>query len=198
MRRLPPAKYLAESFLIVASILLAFLVEEYRVSRNEAETRRVAISNIHAEVEANLMAVERVLPYHRELAGALSAWDTTESDWRTEPAFETLAAVAPAGIQPPELQRTAWEAAKTSGAVALFPYVTNESIAKVYRGQEMGVEATVQRLVDRILTPEMFMSEDQEAMVRLVGMMAGELAAQEQQLVGSLRELLGVLEGGAQ
>jgi hypothetical protein len=73
--------------------------------------------------------------------------------------------------------------------VSLFDYELGQRIAGTYDAQAIGVEATVDRLVDQIFSLEMFRPADSEGVVRLMGALSGELVAQERRLIELLEEL---------
>jgi hypothetical protein len=189
----PRTRVLAEFVVIVVSILAAFAVEEYRESRVEARRREVALRNIRAEIEHNIAALEAVVAYHTETAGRLAAAASVGTQPGGQSGFETSAAAAPQGLRPPDLRRAAWQAAQATGAVSLFDYELGQHVAGTYDAQAIGVEATVQRLVDQVFSVGMFRSADAEGVVRLMGALSGELVAQERQLLDLLGELSATL-----
>lgn len=89
----------AAEFLVVSvSILAAFAVEEYRDDRAREELEAVALSNIRAEIEANLVALDAVMPYHEEISSSIGEYLADPVNWRGRAGFEVGAAVAPRGV----------------------------------------------------------------------------------------------------
>lgn len=186
----PSIRLPAEFVLIVVSILSAFGVEEWRDNRGRDQMRTVALSNIRTEVEHNIAAIEAVMPYHGEVATTIMQAVASQTDWGGRRAIEVGVELAPNGILAPDLRTTAWETAQATGAVALLEYSLSESIAGVYGLQSMGVAATLKRMVDNVFTLSTFRANDTEAVLMLIGSLAGELYAQERELRSHLERLL--------
>ena len=185
-----PARLLAEFVLIVLSILVAFGVEDFREDRAEDELRTLALSNIRAELEHNISALDVVMPYHGEVAASIMEKVQDRRNWEGRRGFEVGPEFAPNGVQGPDLRTTAWETALSTGAVALFEYTLSQRIARVYDAQRRGVDATIERMVDHVFTLSTFRSDETEAVLMLIGALAGELHAQERDLRRQLEGLL--------
>lgn len=81
----PLFRILLESALIVLSILLALGVNEWRENRRDAERRASALADLRAEIAASREAVERTLPYHREILVNLREFRDGVASGRDEP-----------------------------------------------------------------------------------------------------------------
>jgi hypothetical protein len=68
------ARWLFEGVLIVASVLLAFAVDEYRETRANRELAVRVLNGLQTEIEHNLSTLERHLKLHRRWMGALNKW----------------------------------------------------------------------------------------------------------------------------
>ncbi len=140
-----PAKWLLEGLLIVASVLLAFAVDEFRESRANRELEVRVLNSIAAEIEHNLAALEPYVPMHAKWLDALARGDTVKSAktgldvwFATRPALE--------GRGPfPVLRRSAWDAAVSGGALRLIDFDVAAALADLYAMQEQAA-ANVQRL----------------------------------------------------
>jgi hypothetical protein len=184
------SRLVAEFVLIVVSILSAFAVEDFRDERARRTQRATALSNIRAEIASNISALDGVMEYHQEIAALTDQFLADRTNWEGRRGIRLVGEIAPRGVLSPELRRTAWETAQVTGVVALLEYELGEQIAQVYASQGQGVEASVTRMIDHILSRAMFGSDETEAVLMLLGAMAGELFAQEQHLRGILDALL--------
>lgn len=190
-------RIVAESALIVASILLALAVEGWREDRVLERTRVQALERIRTEIEGNIAALERSLAYHEEVLSGAGDLMASPERWRGRPFWDVGSQMAPRGILPPDLRTTAWETAVATRAVALFEYDVSHTLAGYYGWQERGVSDTVQRLVDEAFRPDKFDPDRTDVTLpQMVGMM-GELAAQERQLLEQARRVLAFLDEGA-
>jgi hypothetical protein len=66
-RRIPWARLAAEMVVIVVSVLLALLVDDWRQGRQEAQLVEAVTTLLLQELHPNQVALEQRLPYHREM-----------------------------------------------------------------------------------------------------------------------------------
>jgi type II secretory pathway pseudopilin PulG len=191
-RRRGPAwgRLLAESVLIVLSILLALGADAWREGRIESERREAALDNVRAEIEANIAALASVLPYHVEVLGRLG--ETVGADHGVA-GFAVLAGVAPRGLQSPDIRRTAWLTALSSGVVASFDYDTIYALSGLYDMQEQGVMTTVGRITDMLFSTELHDPTRVGIALARIDALTRELVGQEEYLLGRSREVLAAL-----
>ncbi|MDQ3388769.1 MAG: hypothetical protein M3483_04625 [Gemmatimonadota bacterium] len=186
-------RLLAESGLIVLSILLALAVTEWNEGRNRAARADLALENIDGELTANMRALERVLPYHRESLRRLDVLlaDSSRRSPQAENVFAVVAQVAPEGLKPPTLSSTAWDLARTTNSVGHLDFETLYPLSQVYDVQRTGVESTIPRLTGIVLSRESFDSTaDPMPTLHMLQIMFNELTAQEAYLVEIYREML--------
>jgi hypothetical protein len=186
-------RLLFESALIVVSILLAFLLNEWRENRVHREAVRVATSNFQAEIEANLESVEAVLPYHRTVVESIRgvlAEPERMRELETVPFLELGEQIMPRGLVPPDLRHTAWETALARGTLAFMSYETISALARAYQTQQHGVGTTWPKITEAVLSPEFFAPGRLEQNLRFFLLAFNELAAQEEMLAAVYRETL--------
>ena len=139
------ARWLFEGVLIVASVLLAFAVDEYRETRANRQLAVRVLNGLQTEIEHNLSTLEPHLKLHRRWMGALNQWlqtdgQSTEAGSRstglrvfiaTWPDFD------PNDIKPafPVLRRGAWDAALSTGALRLIDYDVAAKLSEIYEWQ---------------------------------------------------------------
>lgn len=186
-------RIVAEGALIVLSVVLALAVDSLREQRALDAVRDDALRRIRVELTANLDAVRSALPYHDSVLSTTATLLAEPGELAGVPALAIAQRAAPRGIRPPELSRTAWDAAIASDAVALLDLETAALVASVYGQQRNGVETTVLRLTDRIFTTESFDEELGVRQMRLLDAMLGEIRAQEASLADAYARVLAEL-----
>ena len=175
------SRILAESVLIVFSILLALFVDQWREGLRLDRLRDRAIADIHEEIENNRMAVDSAVGYHTAVRDSLGIlWQRIErSGSGGQPGFNLIAAVAPLGIRPPAIRRTAWETAISTDAVTLMDYSLIYRLGGLYDTQTTGVESTLARIQDFVFDPMLFEPARAGTAVRMIHALVSELAGQE-------------------
>lgn len=178
-------KLLFESLLIVFSILLALAVSQCSDRRSREERAEVALRNIRSEITTNAASLRQSVPYHREMLARLDVLLTDSvAEVRSQSMFETLAKIAPRGLQPPTLSSTAWDMAIMTDAVSRTDYTRVYALSRLYQLQKVGVEATVPRLGELIFSRESFRgAEDALPSLFLLQLILNELVTQEQYLL---------------
>jgi hypothetical protein len=186
-------KLLFESVLIVFSILLALSVSECSERSNRQERAEVALDNIRAEIASNAASLRRIVPYHQQMLARLDLLlADSASVLRSQGVIGTISRIAPEGLQPPTLGSTAWGIATTTDAISRIDYAQVYVLSRLYQIQHMGVETTVPRLSELLLSRETFQTErDPLPSLRLLQLILNELVTQEQFLLQRYTEVLG-------
>src|SRR5262245_45871308 len=191
-----PAKLILESLLIVLSVLLALALSEWRERVAERNLAHAAVANFRREIEANLAALERVEPKHRQFAARLDTAATRPGTAKT--AFDVFVATMPqGGLDTPPLGEAAWEVATSTGALRLLDYNVAAQLSETYLVQRSTVQPTLRLLTDRVAAPGTFDPASRETMVRAHQMLITELAGQEAFLIDTYRTTLKVLPDSA-
>jgi hypothetical protein len=111
---------------------------------------------------------------------------------RSQGVIGTISRIAPEGLQPPTLGSTAWGIATTTDAISRIDYAQVYVLSRLYQIQHMGVETTVPRLSELLLSRETFQTEqDPLPSLRLLQLILNELVTQEQFLLQRYTEVLG-------
>jgi type II secretory pathway pseudopilin PulG len=137
-------RVLAESVLIVLSVLLALAVDQWRDERDRAELAEVALGSIRAELEANRAGVERAREHHLAMHDSLTTY--AEAGQRP-PARLYLGGI----FNPALVHSIAWESARETGATAEIPYETILELSRIYDIQTR-YQALGSRLTQDIMT----------------------------------------------
>lgn len=123
------ARVLAESVLIVLSVLVALGVDEWRDTRARETRAEMALASIAVELQQNLETLERARGNHVAKSDSLSA-------------YATRGALPPPEVymygmfSPGLVQSTAWESARETGATSDMPYELVLRLSRVYDRQE--------------------------------------------------------------
>lgn len=140
-------RVLAESVLIVLSVLLALAADEWRESRRHRREAATAQREIVEELRTNRNAVREALRYHSTLVDTLAAH--RDSAWTPSPRLFSRGFVAPA-----QLSQTAWSSASETGTLTHMDYRTVLELSRVYAQQERyEVQA---RAIGQILYNELY------------------------------------------
>ncbi|MEM1202639.1 MAG: hypothetical protein AAGN66_05370 [Acidobacteriota bacterium] len=187
-------RMLAEGTLIVLSILLGFVVNEWRLQRSEQELAATAVERFRSEIRHNRASVEERLAYHEGIVARAEAELATPGP-EDEPLLAMLERVAPRGILPPDLRDTAWQSALASRALEKMDYDLTFVIATVYRNQAVGADQTWRRIVDEFVRPESFLEGRRLAVLQFLWISSKELVSQEQSLIKLYAWAESVLDG---
>lgn len=118
-----------ESSLIVFSVLLALLLNEWRAGVAQQGRVDQAVAAIRSELEENQRLVHEAREYHLRLAESFSA--SAEAGAETpDMRLMTQGILAPAHVL-----RTAWESAQNADLLAQLPYDTILTLSSLYARQ---------------------------------------------------------------
>lgn len=186
-----------EAALILVSVLLAFWLNAWREQR--ATESRVATVRQHflQEMKQNARSLESVIPYHRAVCDNARRLSTDTqasesigaSDW-----ISTLRTLAPEGMKPPGLERTAWETALAAQTLQHFDYQTLSMLSGLYRLQEFGVQSTWPKILDEVFSVNGFMPERWPATMAFFSVAIDELVRQEEYLLQQIKSAIQALE----
>lgn len=184
---------LVQSFLIVLSVLLALFLDEARNDYKLGQQREQVLGNVIAELKDNAEELRRVVAYHEESAHRIGAYlDSLEQAGQAPrgPAIRLVISLIDRGIEPPELQRTAWESAQLSPAYGLIPYETTYELARLYDLQADGVETTWHGLAGMFLGLDAYDAERPGPVMNAIQFTFIQLESQEDYLLEETREAI--------
>lgn len=140
-RRLPrwAPRMLAESALIVFSVLLALALDQWRDGRRQAADARIALDAIVAELQSNRKAADDAMRFHRSIKTKLEAVSAAREIPSPELAFGGM-------LQPARVVSTAWTSARDTGALSGLPYALVLQVSLVYERQA-SYDALAEQLV---------------------------------------------------
>jgi hypothetical protein len=184
------SRILLDSVLIVASVLLGFALNEWRVKQDERALAATALENFRREIRSNLATLERVNPTHARLAQQLG--EAAQADtFAGATAFDVVVGLLPeGGLDTPPLREAAWEAAVSTGALRLLNYDTAALLSETYQIQRATLGPTMHRLANRFMDVPNFDPAVRAMTVRVHHMLFLELTGQERFLMEIYRRTL--------
>jgi hypothetical protein len=190
--RVPKAarRWILESVLIVASVLLGFGLNEFREARAERNLTARMLEGVRAEVEHNLGVLQPFVSMHRQWVDALEGADAaTRGQSGLDVWFATRPPLPPGTGTPfPSLRRSAWDAALAGGALRLIDYDVAAALTDVYGMQELAA-ANLQRLANGPLTsPAIYDPASRAAAVRMLWLTLADIQSAEALLLARYRE----------
>lgn len=141
-----------EVFSIVLGVLLALGVNEWRESRAEDELADRALAQIRSEAERNDRVVEDRYPYH---AAALDSLQSYVVDLDPGLGVEDVSRARlgfPRGGQFAPLFSSAYEAARSSGALAHVDFETLSLLSSIYEMQQTLMDQD-ERVLNLLFSP---------------------------------------------
>jgi hypothetical protein len=126
-------RLLAESLLIVASVLLALAVDEWRESRSDQERLEVALESFERELADNRTRIKESVPYHVVLRDRFNELASGPAPGSLQEAFRSIPEWQ--GIGLPGTLDVAWDAALASQVFPHMDYDLITALARVYRQQ---------------------------------------------------------------
>ncbi len=199
--RVPKAarRWILESVLIVASVLLAFGLNEFREARAERDLTARMLNGVQAEIEHNLGVLEPFVSMHTQWVGALERADVATGDQSAlDVWFATRPSLPPGRDAPfPSLRRSAWDAVVAGGGLRLIEYDVAAALTDVYGMQEV-VAANLQRLANGPLTtPAIYDPSSRAASVRLLWLTLADIQSAEALLLNRYRDHLPTVAAAA-
>jgi len=183
-----------ESVLIVLSVILGFLVTEWRQTQENEDLAQTAKENVLSEIESNYGDVMEAQLYHITLRDTLQSLD--------DPTPETVSRIVSSGfilsngsqragiVSPANVLGTAWTTAQTTGAIRYLDLGDIQMLSSVYEAQDSYRQ-------HRNWFGQAFMATTlQQGAVGLLGnyrnfdIVLAQFASQEQQLLGAYERVL--------
>ena len=191
--------------MIVFSVLLALVLEDWRQNRQEGEVLESVMLSLRAELERNQRVLEAMLPYHEAMRDTFQVRVTavgTQAGVASERALAVeLEPLERLGFQErlgteASLANGAWEAARASGALSRIGTDELFLLSGAYTTQER-LDRALQRLLDKHDRYAVAVVEREASAAALIDFTSGltEVTSREQELCASYRTLVRRLTG---
>jgi hypothetical protein len=121
-------RVIVESALIVFSVLFALALDQWLQDRERTADAQTALASIRAELEANVLNVERARANHRAMQDSLTRYVTLNEPL---PPSIYLGGI----FNPAPTYAVAWESARVTGVMRDVPYELVLGLSRVYDEQ---------------------------------------------------------------
>ncbi len=179
---------LIQSVLIIFSVILALVLNETRTSQNTNQSTRQALEKVVQEIQNNRQSLAQVKGYHKFAASRIDSLLRLADP--TKPVIKMIEAVMPKGIQPPDMQQTAWNTFNSTGLVSNLDYDKIYTLTRLYKLQAEGVETTWKACAGHIMSPGFFDVSKMKTNLQLLQVLFYELYQQERFLEEKMMETL--------
>lgn len=177
-------KYLAESGMIVFSVLFALMINSLVENRATNKKKEAAIASLSKEINNNRATIERWREKHSSMYTRLSEVafgknDSLMQELKKQPMLNMGVLFENANLIDYLLQSTAWETVKETDLLNEFEFETVKSLSEAYDLQNLISDVTVQRIIDNFYLMETLKTENIEVTLIQISMMMSELVGQE-------------------
>ncbi len=195
--RIKAPKILRESLLIVLSILLALVINEWRANQKlEAEKEKI-LASITLELENNLESLQLVYPYHQRISQSLNELLTdqyVEDSLGDRTGIELFLHYSGHHFQEPRVQANAWQTAQLSGTMSQFDNEIIYRLSALYELQNEGVETGWKKSVEMFYGTDSFEPSKNRAVLLKIQLAMNSLAGMERYLIEKHEETLAFLQ----
>jgi hypothetical protein len=178
-------KIVFESSLIVFSVLLALLLNEYREMIKEEQEKERALQMIQIELKGNRDTLSKWLPYHKQILKNFTEAvdkDSLEGLSLDDQRLLIMKKI-PKGVVIGLLETSAWEAIKLSNIPSNLNVETIFALSKLYNIQNQGVRGTLSRISTTLNSRELVGENNSKHSLFLLKSLFYELVAQEIYLI---------------
>ncbi len=170
-------RVLAESVLVVGSILLALALDEWSEDQDYQDLATLSLTNFEREIQQNRLRLEDVTLFHVGLRDVLNNMDASGAAVPANTIRNMME-----GFQPAILVSTAWETAVATGALGYMDYDVISGLSLTYNLQERLVALNQSGLNDLLVGG--FRSGETDLLVYSATRYMRELTGAEQRLQG--------------
>jgi len=153
MKRNTFLRYFGETILIVFSVLLAFILNEYRENYQQQRLLQLNLREISEEIEANLTILNNALPYHKEILKNIHDFLKDDSSLELNDHL-LIYSIAPKGFFQNPLSSTAWYVFTANDLTTDLKFETTYQLSEAYHAQEHFVERNIQQILELLTSRE--------------------------------------------
>ena len=180
---------LFESALIILSVLLGLMANEWRVSKANQQEVEVILRAISQELRGNLARIEQQLPYHRSIDDALELLVNRIYGQQLIVTQTELMKAMPNGFSVPLVEDHAWKLANGTGAIQNIDIALATELAIVYSRQEF-YQSKLEMIGQNWYVAGNINPENLAATAIASGMLANDVAIQEQRLIELYKSMI--------
>ena len=187
-----------ESSLIIFSVMLALVLDEYRVNLKQEAATQKALSNVQQEMISNLEVLQKWQTYHSEvyekIDEVLNAERIPLSDFTQKNGEIHYYSVIPDAIFQNWLEDSSWEVFKSSNAYTNLEFETVVVLSRIYKLQDSGVQASLKSLLTNFTQSDFFEEEKLRHNLTILRRYFREIVSQEAFLIMEYQKALNYLE----
>lgn len=173
---------IAEAVLIMMSVALGLMANEWRGGRENEKEAVNALEFIREEIEGNQERIEEILPYHERMADSLSVLMNRVFASGAKISTREMFTAMPSGFSTPLISRNSWELVNQTGAINHVDFDLAISLSRLY-----DLQAFYQQKIDligqNVYVAGNINSLDQGSAVIAFGLLANDIAIQERRLL---------------
>ena len=149
------SEYLIQAVLIIFSVVLALILNEYINNLKTKKELNLILQNIEEEISANKDILGELIPYHEEVINRIESAlsESIMMDSLKSPQGLNVVKIAPKGIYKVLPNHTAWETAKMRDIISGIENATLQMLAKTYQQQE-SIFTPSQKIIEVISSRE--------------------------------------------
>jgi hypothetical protein len=189
-----------ESVLIIFSVLLALLLNEYRGQLKEEQQKKLAMQMVTIELKSNLQALNEWRPYHEKVLNNLN--QALNKNATNSALFnkngEMIWSLMPSGVVQGVIDDGSWQTLKSSNVSSIIDFNTLFTLSKLYKHQAQGVETTLNHILTILSARESLEEKNQRSTIILLRNAFNEMVSQEAFLIKKYQQALfdiGMQEG---
>lgn len=181
-RRTGVGSWIAEAVLIMLSISLGLMANEWRVDREQEKDALTALAFIREEMERNYNKMESVLPYHEQMSTSFAELMNRALTTNTTISAADMVKAMPDGFTTPLISRNSWELANQTGAINHMDFELAQELSQVYDLQAF-YQQKVNLIGENVYVAGNLDTKDQGATAIALGLLANDISVQERRLV---------------
>jgi hypothetical protein len=193
MKKQTVLKYMAEAVLIVFSVLLAFILNEYRENYLENNLLQDNLAEISDEIKANLSLLQEALPYHKEVLKNIQTFLKDDSGLELNDRL-LLYSIAPDGIIQNPLSSTAWYVFTDNELTTKIDFKTTYQLSQAYHAQEHFVEHIIAKIIDLLISRDAVDKDEIHTTLLMLDVHFNDLIQQETILIEHYKNALKQIE----
>tara|TARA_B100001245_G_C22871895_1_gene419271 strand:+ start:358 stop:1029 length:672 start_codon:yes stop_codon:yes gene_type:complete len=192
---------LLQFIFVFSSVYFAFWLTDRREQKELEQVEKKAVEVMVNELQNNLKALESSQPYHDTLFNKLfKVYDSVIANPASLKGV-TLQAIFSGQLSRsyntlglPYLSNVSWDSFNRTQAFMVMDYDIVNAVNQHFRGQQLGVVTTANRLSDFFLSEAMFSTENQATHLLQLIYLFREINGQENSLITSTVEAIKLLE----
>jgi hypothetical protein len=181
---------LIEVALVAVGVFLGLLANQWHDDRQHRELASSTLRYFHEEIVTNKQALEKLRPYHAALSRDVGDFLQGEGP-KTMQRLQSVAHFR--GVEPVELERTAWDLALATQSFSYLPPKLAYAISRVYTRQQ-AFQTLQNGFLQAVLSPTSFGAPDVTGLVSSMDMYLRDVNNQEPQLIMLYDQLLPQIE----